>query len=379
MPSAAARADAAATETAAARVLPPPSGGRCAAHTAFEGTVCLAGLQLPPQLLPDAVSASVGGNTSVAIDRQGTGYLDRALAALDTKRRSCGLFAEGRLHPSAATATCSGSTALSQAAFLKLFAGRTILFVGDSLMRQLFLRTVAWIRGQRDGPMLDPSFHADAVYRATASRDVLAPLVKGYGEAHCVLRAWEHEDEEPWQERNGSASRVRRRCLRGRAALAWHARRNERGYGQLEHALATAEARLAPAAWAGEEPVTFVYMWRAGYAPEFWEGVSRLRPAVVVAGAMGTHVPCWSDGKPGNRCSIEQVREEAHTAFWQAMRTALRAVHVSGPPVARLSPCATRVATVHTVLCDTVPYCTVYCTVPVLSAPSWAGRARGRC
>ena len=26
-------------------------------------------------------------------------------------------------------------------------------------------------------------------------------------------------------------------------------------------------------------------------------------PDVIVAGAIGGHVPCWSNGKPGNRCS----------------------------------------------------------------------------
>ena len=43
-----------------------------------------------------------------------------------------------------------------------MLANRTIVFRGDSLMRQVFLRTVAWFRGL--SAVADVSFHSDAIY-----------------------------------------------------------------------------------------------------------------------------------------------------------------------------------------------------------------------
>ena len=49
---------------------------------------------------------------------------------------------------------------------LRLLGGQTIAFVGDSLMRQVFTRTVAWMRGQ--STLADPAFHSDGAARLVA-------------------------------------------------------------------------------------------------------------------------------------------------------------------------------------------------------------------
>lgn len=57
-----------------------------------------------------------------------------------------------------ANGACATSLPL-RSEVLRLLGGQTIAFVGDSLMRQVFTRTVAWMRGQ--STLADVAFHSD--------------------------------------------------------------------------------------------------------------------------------------------------------------------------------------------------------------------------
>ena len=71
-----------------------------------------------------------------------------------------------------ANGACARSVPLRSEA-LRLLGGQTIAFVGDSLMRQVFTRTVAWMRGQ--STLADPAFHSDGASDARLVAHTLPP------------------------------------------------------------------------------------------------------------------------------------------------------------------------------------------------------------
>ena len=192
----------------------------------FTGDACLPGLSLLPE--------SAGPNLQRQLCRQ-RGAVPTFChscpgAPVDKTAAHCALWGTGRMQWDAAEVSAPGPGPddlcnRSSLAFvaprangacarplplrsdaLRLLGGQTIAFVGDSLMRQVFTRTVAWMRGQ--STLADPAFHSDgaarlvghprppthfhavcavaALYLATGEQDALVPLFPAYGAA-CAL------------------------------------------------------------------------------------------------------------------------------------------------------------------------------------------------
>ena len=276
--------------------------------------------------------------------------------------------------------------AVSRADFLALSSGRTILFVGDSLVRQLYLRTIAWLRGQRN--VVDVPFHNDAVYLVATPRmgtrgthDVLLPLWEFYRSNCALARLDGHEDaptaEQPGELPRGTRLEVRAaredancRTARESSVAYFDARAAKstelyKGVQAQEVRQAATAVRLVAglldeqlsANWSRTPHTRLVFRFYPAYSPELFNGIAGLRPHILVAGALGGHVPCWSNGKPGrrsriksvhttagcwrgscacrhtgsttarvptpapgNRCSIENVPESMHASFWRGAR-----------------------------------------------------------
>lgn len=170
-------------------------------------------------------------------------------------------------------------------------------------MRQLFLRTVAFFRGQDS--VVDFTFHHDAIYVANSTHDVLAPLVQGYP-ARCLLSMM--DGREP-------TSPICRSGLQQRHPLRAKA---------MKHASSLLLAGLI------SPSVRLVYRFSKSYSPNYFIDALAVRPTLLIAGALGAHVPCWSDGKPGHKCSIEATSEDQHANFWGAAKRQLREGHANG-------------------------------------------------
>lgn len=200
-------------------------------------------------------------------------------------------------------------------------------------MRQFFLRTVAYIRGQRQ--VVDAPFHSDALYlvrpgeRGRAS-DLLMPLWEQYRGGCAVALLAGQED--------AACRRARETALRGKPGGGYVCRGASQCREVREIAQATAKVAslLTAAAGSGEwraPGVRLVFSFHPGYTPGLMQLVRPYRPDVIVAGALGGHVPCWSNGKAGNKCSIERTAEQAHRAFWDSVgRTVRTAVPTDAAP-----------------------------------------------
>ena len=152
----------------------------------FTGDACLPGLNLLPE--------PAGPNLQRQLCRQ-RGAVPTFChscpgAPVDKTAAHCALWGTGRMQWSAAEVSAPGPGPddlcnRSSLAFvaprangacarplplrsdaLRLLGGQTIAFVGDSLMRQVFTRTVAWMRGQ--STLADPAFHSDGAARLVA-------------------------------------------------------------------------------------------------------------------------------------------------------------------------------------------------------------------
>ena len=140
----------------------------------FTGDVCLPGLSVPASLRP-ALCRQIGAVPTFCHPCAG--------APVNPSAQHCALWGAGRMQwdvaelsapgpaPDAlcnrsalgfvaprANAACAKNVPLRSEA-LRLLGGRTVAFVGDSLMRQVFTRTVAWLRGQ--STLADVAFHSD--------------------------------------------------------------------------------------------------------------------------------------------------------------------------------------------------------------------------
>ena len=253
----------------------------------------------------------------------------------------CSTWASGRLNLAAPEdrsllsqpGTCTGSAreggsrwrdpcqlpAMSRADFLARLSGRTVVFAGDSLMRQLYLRTIAWLRGQRN--VVDVPFHNDAVYLVATplqssqrTHDALLPLWEFY-RSNCALARLEGRD-------SVSACRAARH-----SSMAVSARPiQNREVKEIAIAVRKVAGWLDEqkrANWSRVPHTRLIFRFHPGYLPELFAGIGDLRPHILIAGALGGHVPCWSNGKPGNRCSIENVPERMHESFWSGARAHL--------------------------------------------------------
>lgn len=145
-----------------------------ALHCSFTGDACLPGLSLLPDLqrqlcrqsgaVPTFCHSCPGApveKTAAHCALWGTGRMQWDAPELSAPgpgsdalcNRSSLFFVAPR-----ANGACARSVPLRSEA-LRLLGGQTIAFVGDSLMRQVFTRTVAWMRGQ--STLADPAFHSD--------------------------------------------------------------------------------------------------------------------------------------------------------------------------------------------------------------------------
>ena len=144
-------------------------------HCPFSGDVCLPGLNLRPDLqrqlcrqngaVPTFCHSCPGApvnKTAAHCALWGTGQMQWGVAELSAPgpgpdalcNRSSLAFVAPR-----ANGACARSVPLRSEALRLLGGGQTIAFVGDSLMRQVFLRTIAWMRGQ--STLADVAFHSD--------------------------------------------------------------------------------------------------------------------------------------------------------------------------------------------------------------------------
>lgn len=314
----------------------------------FTGDACLPGLNLLPDLqrqlcrqsgaVPTFCHSCPGApvdKTAAHCALWGTGRMQWDVAELSAPgpgsdalcNRSSLAFVAPR-----ANGACARSVPLRSEA-LRLLGGQTIAFVGDSLMRQVFTRTVAWMRGQ--STLADPAFHSDgasdaqlvahtlppththtppicvvaALYLADGEQDALLPMFPAYGAA-CALELADGKTQSP-------------RCQKGlEQELYGKSLRNDMARARQD-LWRYAEPVLRSSRWRQKKGrLTLVFLWRPQYDARFMglQGLEVLEPHVVVAGAIGTHTPCWSDGKAGGKCPIETVTEKAHRLFWSEMR-----------------------------------------------------------
>ena len=315
-------------------------------HCSFTGAACLPGLNLLPDLQRQlcrqsgAVPTFCHSCPGVPVDKTaahcalwGAGRMQWDVAELSAPgpgsdalcNRSSLAFVAPRTN-----GACARSVPLRSEA-LRLLGGQTIAFVGDSLMRQVFTRTVAWMRGQ--STLADPAFHSDgasgarlvahtlppthtplicaaaALYLADGEQDALVPVFPAYGAA-CALELADGKTQSP-------------RCQKGlEQELYGKSLRNDMARARQD-LWRYAEPVLGSSRWRQKKGrLTLVFLWRPQYDAKFMglQGLEVLEPHVVVAGAIGTHTPCWSDGKAGGKCPIETVTEKAHRLFWLEMR-----------------------------------------------------------
>ena len=150
------------------------------------------------------------------------------------------------------------------------------------------------------------------MYLVDSEQDALVPLTLAYGAA-CAIELADGKAQSPrcqlalQQELYGK--RLRKDMLRARQDL-WR----------------YAEPVLGSSRWRQGRRLTLVFLWRPQYDGRFTglQGLELLDPHVIIAGAIGTHTPCWSDGKAGGKCPIETVTEKAHRLFWLEMRKSVR-------------------------------------------------------
>jgi hypothetical protein len=147
-----------------------------------------------------------------------------------------------------------------------------------------------------------------AVYVADDEQDALVPLMLAYS-ASCALELLDGKEQSDSCQRaikhELDGTRMRPPMARAHQAL-WR----------------FAEPVLNSRRWRVGRRLTLVFLWRPHYDGQFvgMNGLEVVQPHVIVAGAIGTHVPCWSDGKAGGKCPIEAVSEKMHRKFWQGMR-----------------------------------------------------------
>ena len=293
----------------------------------FTGTSCLPGLQVKPPWVKQ-VCGQTGEVPSFCQACPGSPHEASSL--------QCALWGAGRIAwgapelaapgPSAASlcngsrisvvaprfnAGCARSVPLRSEA-LDLLGSQTVMFIGDSLMRQVFTRTVAWMRGQ--STLADPAFHSDALYLANEESDAFVPLMLGYT-AECALELVEGKEQ------SADCSRRLREELRETGGPF----KREKAFVKARHDLwKFSEPVLRSPIWRVGRRITLVFVWRPWYTTTFVGPISRFPVHVVVAGAIGTHVPCWSDGRAGGKCPIETVTEAAHRKFWSAVHSKLQ-------------------------------------------------------
>ena len=150
------------------------------------------------------------------------------------------------------------------ACLLALLGSQTVVFIGDSLMRQVFTRTVAWLRGQSS--LADPAWHSDAVYLADAEGDALVPLFLGYGAA-CALEL---------VERNNQSSRCAEQLRLAASAMS----RPEAQLEGLTGSIASLEALLT------DEPAPMSAAGASGGGPSRGRVLEAEADAADVAGAL---------------------------------------------------------------------------------------------
>ena len=146
------------------------------------------------------------------------------------------------------------------------------------------------------------------MYLADGEQDALVPVFPAYGAA-CALELADGKTQSP-------------RCELGlRQELYGHSLPKDMARAR-QVLWSYAEPVLGSSRWRQKGRLTLVFLWRPHYDARFvgLQGLEALDPHVVVAGAIGTHTPCWSDGKAGGKCPIETVTEKAHRLFWLEMR-----------------------------------------------------------
>ena len=207
-------------------------------------------------------------------------------------------------------------------------ARHTALFVGDSMARQLYVSTIAWLRGvAHNAATVDFGFQGTTLYLADGSggEDAVVPLLVPL---QCALARLD-----------AAAAKERSECVaaRERALDLTPQLFNSSGkpiITPLIYEMAVSQRRASAAVqrwtdqalaqWAGRASLRLLYVPSNGYVAAFWSALRQVDPHVVFAGALGAHVPCWSDGRAGHRCSIERVAEADHERFWDALLAATR-------------------------------------------------------
>ena len=178
-------------------------------------------------------------------------------------------------------------------------------------MRQVFLRLIAELRGQHNH-LVDFTGDDDLIYLASKLEDALVPLpaapcgllkldgMPGWNEskrcAHLSSAKWNVEPIDV------SSSDDIDKAQAVRATFRW------------------VTDSLTPTKWA-EPHVRLIYFKYVRLAFPGVVDALKMKPDVLVAGAIGAHVPCWSDGHPGTKCSIEQFK--AYEQFWSGVYSAL--------------------------------------------------------
>ena len=271
--------------------------------------------QIPSATMPaERVAATAAGafvGTRCLPGMQLTGNQAQELCRGTTCPGDCAFWASGR------TPTTTRQT-----------ARHTALFVGDSMARQLYVSTIAWLRGvAHNAATVDFGFQGTTLYLADGSggEDAVVPLLVPL---QCALARLD-----------AAAAKERSECVaaRERALDLTPQLYNSSGkpiITPLIYEMAVSQRRASAAVqrwtdqalaqWAGRASLRLLYVPSNGYVAAFWSALRQVDPHVVFAGALGAHVPCWSDGRAGHRCSIERVAEADHERFWDALLAATR-------------------------------------------------------
>ena len=195
----------------------------------------------------------------------------------------------------------------------------TVLFTGDSQIRQVFVSTIAWLRQAHDA-VVDPGFTGPTLYLSTGRghEDAIVPLLVPL---HCALARLDGVIDEAVE------------CKRARAHAMDQTPQLFNASGKpiisdFVYRMAVSQRRASAklqewtdqvlAQRASRVGVRLIYVPTLAYSPSYWSSLRQAKPDIVVAGALGAHVPCWGDGLPGRKCSIEKVDMLDHRRFWAA-------------------------------------------------------------
>lgn len=283
---------------------------------AFVPTSCLPGLEMPPRL---AARVCTRPNASALAPYGGLPTLCSQQEACAPGSTPCLIFANGTLRgdPLLSDGMRAGHAkraeewhAIRRSHLLGALEGRTVSLLGDSLMREIFLRTIALLRGQI--AVADAAFHSDAVYivgygpsAGSPLRDALVPMLPSVP-ASCALRL------------------LHSSTAQGKCSLEFQQQRltiTNKGRGSeatLREIVELQSDVLRPGVWDLNRSTIVTFTFVTDYSTRTFAGLPTLHPDFLITGTFGAHVPCWSDGQVGHKCSIERVTPANLSAFEEA-------------------------------------------------------------